>query len=200
MSDLTLLFSSVAIILSVASVVFVIIKIGLGLGLEFVEKPEIRAMKEKIENKLNDEWVAILRSFLKGYSEKIEDLDQEKVSWEIVSLGEKTRHVQIASTLLKIISKIGFDIIKFAVTIIAILIIMVATVWAVVSFPDLSYNLWLLLLLEVITLAIFSFATRNAIRHYMAIRSLFYLLSEKPSLVYAGNIMKELEDKDLIYA
>lgn len=200
MSDLTLLLSSLAIILSIASVVFVIIKIGLGLGLEFVEKPEIRTMKKEIEDNLNKEWVANLKDFLHGYSEKMEQIDHEKVSKEVVVLGEKTRHVQIASTLLKVISKIGFDIVKVVIGIIAVSIIMVVTIWAIVSF-SLPINTTLGVVIgEASFIFIFGLSIRKYVRDYMFVRSSFYELSEKTSLEKAGSIMRELENKAIIYA
>ena len=175
-------------------------KIGLGLGLEFVERPEIRAMKKEIEDKLNEEWIAHLKGFLKGYSEKIEQIDQERVSGEIVGLGEKTRSAQISSTLLKILSKIGFDLVKLVIVIIFASIITVATIWAIVSF-DLTINTMLGIVLgEALWLFINSLLIRKNIKDYMFVRSNFYELAEKPSLEKAENIMKELEKKSIIYA
>jgi hypothetical protein len=55
-----MLFSLVAMVLSVASIILVVIRIGIGLGLEFVEKEEIREMRNKIDNKLKTEWMSKL--------------------------------------------------------------------------------------------------------------------------------------------
>ncbi|MGD9130258.1 MAG: hypothetical protein PVH73_01630 [Candidatus Bathyarchaeota archaeon] len=200
MSDLTLLFSSVAIILSIASVVFVIIKIGLGLGLEFVERPEIRAMKKEIEDNLNKEWISNIEDFLGGYSKKIEPAKQEIVREEIVGLGEKTRHAQIASTLLKVLSKIGFDIVKLVCGIIATSIITVGTIWAILSY-SLPLNTTLgVVICEVFFVMFFGLLTRKSVRDYMFVRSSFYELSEKSTLEKAGSIMNELEKRAIIYA
>jgi hypothetical protein len=53
-------------ILSVASIILVIIRIGIGLGLEFVEKKEIREMRKKIDEALKKEWISKLQDFLQA--------------------------------------------------------------------------------------------------------------------------------------
>jgi hypothetical protein len=60
LADFNMLFSLVAMVLSVASIILVVIRIGIGLGLEFVEKEEIREMRNKIDNKLKTEWMSKL--------------------------------------------------------------------------------------------------------------------------------------------
>lgn len=201
MQDLTFLFSLIAIILSLASVILVTIRIGISLGIEFIERKEIREMKKKIDGELSREWIAKLQHFVKGFSEKSETIDQEKITSEIVELGEATRHAQVASTLLKVLSKIIFGIVRFVVVLIVGVIILVLFVWGSFAFPHLMVNLFGPLIFGVsFFLAGCIIETRKRIRSYMFFRSKFYELSERPSLSKAKDILDELEKQEVIYA
>ena len=64
MTESSLVISLFAFIFSLISVIIVIIKLGLSLGMEFVEKKEIRNMKVEIEKNLKKEWGQKLRIFI----------------------------------------------------------------------------------------------------------------------------------------
>ena len=200
LEDLTLLFSSIAIILSLASVILVAIRIGIGLGLEFVERKEIREMKKKVDDELNKEWIAKLQDFLKREFEKPGEATEETTIKEVVELGEATRHTQIASTLLKVLSKMIFDIVKLVIAIIIGAIIFTLLVWGAISFTNLTSTLGALALGVFLFLVTFIIGIRKMIKGYVSLRSRFYELSETPSLSIAKNIMDELEERELIYA
>lgn len=198
MADLTFLFSLIAIILSSASVILVIIRIGIGLGIEFVEREEIRGMKKEIEGKLNDEWITRLQDFVKSYSEK--KVTQETTINEIAKLGEATRHAQIASTLLRVLSKLIFYIVKLVVGIIVGAIIFILLIWGAISFTNFIYSLSSMAFGLFLFLMVFINIARKRIRGYMSLRFKFYELSENPSLTKAKDISRELEEEGLIYA
>ena len=200
MEDLTLLFSIIAIILSLASVILVTIRIGIGLGLEFVEKEEIREMKKKVDDELNKEWIAKLQDFLKKEFEKSGATTEEATIKEIAELGEATRHTQIATTLLKVLSKIIFDIVKLVIAIIVGAIIFTLLVWGAISFTNLASSLGGLAGAVFLFLMVIIMVMRGMIKSYVSLRSQFYELSETPSLSKAKNIMNELEERALIYA
>ena len=200
MEDLTLLFSLIAIILSLASVILITIRIGIGLGLEFVERKEIREMKKKVDDELNKEWIAKLQDFLKREFEKPGEATEETTIKEVVELGEATRHTQIASTLLKVLSKMIFDIVKLVIAIIVGAIIFTLLVWGAVSFTELTNTLGGLALAVLLFLVTIIVAMRKMIKSYVSLRSQFYELSETPSLSKAKNVMDELEERELIYA
>ena len=200
MEDLTLLFSLIAIILSLASVILITIRIGIGLGLEFVERKEIREMKRKVDDELNKEWIAKLQDFLKREFEKHGEATEETTIKEVVELGEATRHTQIASTLLKVLSKMIFNIVKLVIAIIVGAIIFTLLVWGAVSFTKLTNTLGGLALTILLVLVLTIITMRRMIKNYVSLRSKFYELSETPSLSIAKNVMDELKERELIYA
>lgn len=209
MEDLNLLFSLIAILLSLASVILVTIRIGIGLGMEFAEKEEIRKMRNEIEKKLKIEWIERIKHFIKDYSKELEAIaTKEAVFTEIGELGKATRHTQTASILLKILKKVIFNVIKLVVGLLIIAIIMALTIWVAFAFPDFwsfsllqSENNWFGLFF--IPLAIFVLLTnetRKGIRNYIFLRAQFYELSENPTLSKAEEIIAELKAKELLYA
>ena len=200
MEDLTFLFSLIAIILSIASVVLITIRIGIGLGIEFVERKEIREMKKNIDDELTNEWIVKLQDFIKSYSEKSETITEETTIKEIIELGEATRYTQTASSLLKVLSKMIFDIVKLVIGIIAGAIIFALSFWIALSLSNQLYNLWALPPAMLFLVVAFGMIARKMIKSYVSFRSQFYELSENPSLSKAKDIMEELEKQGLIYA
>lgn len=200
MEDLNFLFSFIAMILSLASVILVVVRIGIGLGIEFVERKEIREMRKEIDKRLKEEWIAELQKFFSKHSKSVEVLNEEEITEEIVELGEATRYTQTASTLLKVLSKMIFDIVKLFIGIIVIAIILALSVWASFSFPEAIPNWSVIILGGLFFLGALIWGTIRIIRNYFSLRSQFYDLSENPSLARAKNIVEELEEKELIYA
>lgn len=200
MEDLTFLFSLIAIILSLASVVLIIIRIGIGLGIEFVERTEIREMKKKIDRELYEEWIAKLQDTVKKYSEKSEAIAEETAIEEIVELGDATRYAQIGATLLKVLSKVIFDVVKLVIAIIGDAIISIILVWGAITFRDITYQLGGLAFITLFGFVLFLISMRGMTKSYISLRSQFYELSENPSLSKAKNIMDELKELELIYA
>lgn len=191
-------------ILSLASVILVIIRIGIGLGIEFAEKKEIREMREKIDDTLKNEWIGNVQSFLVARADYPKTrgkgvVDEEKITKEIVELGEATRYARIGSTLLKVLSKIMSDIVKEVISIVGGAIIFSLLVWAAFSYLELTI-LPPFAFATLLFLALMISITRRNIRGYVFLRSQFYELSEKPSLSKAKEIAIELERRELIYA
>ena len=192
-------------ILSLASVILVIIRIGIGLGMEFAEKKEIREMRKKIDDTLKNEWIGKLQSFLVARADypKMRErgaVDDKKITKEIVELGEATRYTQIASTLLKVLSKMIFDIVKAVILIVVLSIVFAVTIWASITFPTVEFGDWRgFLLIEILILGASFLWTRKRIKGYIFLRSQFYDLAEKPELSKAEEIGKELERRELIY-
>ena len=157
-------------------------------------------MKKKIDRELYEEWIAKLQDTVKKYSEKSEAIAEETAIEEIVELGDATRYAQIASTLLKVLSKIIFDVVKLVIAIIGSAIISIILVWAAVSFRNLTYQLGGLAFTTLLALVLFFTTARRMIKSYISLRSQFYDLSENPSLSKGKNIMDELKERELIYA
>lgn len=200
MEDLNFLFSFIAMILSLASVILVVFRIGIGLGVEFVEKKEIREMRKEIDDRLREEWIIKLHKFLDSHSKDVEVINQEKITQEIVELGEATRYTQTASTLLKVLSKMIFDIVKFFIGIILMAVVLALSVWVSISFPEAIQNLSVVILGGLFFFGALIWVTIRNIRTYLSLRSQFYDLSENPSLSKAKDITEEIEEKELIYA
>lgn len=191
-------------ILSVASIILVIIRIGIGLGLEFVEKKEIREMRKKIDDALKKEWIDELQDFLKSNPMRSEKFVEVVVVKQIAELGEATRYTQTASTLLKVLQKMIFDLIKYVIAMIVFGILVAIGVWFAISIPPLQdgtvNNVWAFVFIMAFIVIGLGFVTRNKIRVYVSLRSHFYELSENPSLSEAKKITEELEKEELIYA
>jgi len=204
MERLELLISLIAIVLSSVSIFIVIWRTGLGLGLEFVEKKEIRELKKNSEELLKLEWRVRLEKFISGYDAMKKTADEETIDKEFSDLGESARLTILASAILKIISKTSSQFGKSVLFSIGTLLLLIATAWGSYSYPTLwsgfqnpSYNWAVFVVVEIIALALFLRIAQKNWRDYTDIRSYFYDLSEKPSLLKAKEISSELRIKDI---
>ena len=127
-------------------------------------------------------------------------VDEEKITKEIVELGEATRYTQIGSTLLKVLSRIVSDIVKWVISVIVSSVLLIASVWGSFAFPDFAYGLSSGAFILALFLVGCIYEARKRIRGYMFLRAQFYELSEKPSLSKAKDIAEELERRELVYA
>lgn len=201
MEDMNLLISFIAIILSLASVILVIIRIGIGLGLEFVEKKEIREMRKKIDNELTHQWVINLQDFLKKHCKKLEDIEKGIIDLiEIRELGEATRYIDAASTMLKILSKMIFRLVKLFIALVVTAIVLALTIWGAFALTEIEVNWWGISAISGVIFVALVLHTRDTVRNYLSLRSQFYELYENPSLFIAKEIIEELEERELIYA
>lgn len=174
--------------------------------MEFVEKREIREMRKKIDEELKKEWMRKLQEFLDSFYRREETMDEsqlvdrEKVAKQTAELGEATRHIEVASTLLKVLSKMTSDMVKWVVGLIVGAIISVLLVWGALSFTNLATELASFAFLTLFFVMGCIIETRKRIKNYMFLRSQFYELSENPSLYKAKDIIKEIERRELVYA
>ena len=200
LENINLLFSLIAMVLSLASVILVIIRIGIGLGIEFVERKEIREMKRKIDISLKNEWNSEWQLVVKRAYEKKRKEGEGYAAVKIYQLGLATRDSQIASILLKVLSKMIFDVVKIVVALIGIAILFVLSIWGTSVIPEFGTSWWILLSLEIILLLMLVSYTRRMIKTYLDLRLKFYELSENPILSKAKEIFNELIEKRLLYA
>lgn len=207
--DTTFVMSLFALIFSLTSLLFVIVKLGLSLGMEFVEKKEIREMKLTIERELKTEWEQKLNTFINAQSKKSPNVDKEITKKEIAELGDSTRHTQISSILLNVISKLSSNIIKYVIILMFVIIGLVFSIWLAVAFPDWftfsfevgqsNSNWWGIFLIILIILIADVVELRKNMKNYNSLRKQFYELSEDPSLLKAKRVFDLLRRKLLIY-
>jgi hypothetical protein len=182
-------------ILSVASIIIVITQLGIGLGLEFVERTEIREMRKKIDDALDNEYKEKARTFLMTTQTAKEKFDTEAVGKGISELGEAYRYKQTASIILKVLRKLVSDIMRLIVMIVALAIALALMGWEDVYA---GYNFLPFIALAFLILFTCVLMINSRIGNYTSFRSKFYDLSEKPLLSEAQQIIKKLEDEQLI--
>ena len=200
-----LLLSLIAIVLSFLSILVVIAKMGLGLGLEFIERQEIRDMRKSIDEKLRLEWRMKLEQFLTSFKVKKETVDEKIMTKEISNLNEAARLTGIASAMLKVISKVGADIVKKGIVSIVLAVLLMITLWTGFAYPDLwtspsassTYNYSIATLMEIMFLILLVWSTRKSIRNYYGLRTRFYDLSDKPTLSQAKEIYDYLRKEEI---
>ena len=177
----------------------------MGLGLEFVEQKEVRDLKKKSEEVLEREWRSSMETFIEDYNEMKKTLDEKTTAKMFSDLGQTARHTVIASVMLEIISRTASQITKSALCSIGSILLLVATIWASLTYPTFwrassqtpEYSWLAFTVMEIVILALFLRVTQNHWRDYNDLRSYFYELSEKPSLLKAQEIAAELRRKDI---
>lgn len=207
MTESSLVISLFAFIFSLISVIIVIIKLGLSLGMEFVEKKEIRNMKVEIEKKLKKEWGEKLRNFISTQSQIGTDVIEEVTKEKIAELGKSVRHTQISSILLSVISKISSSIIKYVIWLFIITIGLILSIWFLITNPEYlsaslngtGQNLWMIPVFIIIFLIAVVNGLYKNMKNYNSLRKQFYELGEDSSLTKAKTIFNSLEEKELIY-
>lgn len=207
MTDSSLVLSLFAFIFSLISVIIVIIKLGLSLGMEFVEKKEIRDMKGKIEKKLKSEWEEKLSIFISRQIRKTPNEGKEVLEEEISDLGNSVRHTQIGSIILSIISKLSSNISRYVIALFLIVISLIVSIWFLLANPEhLSVSVtgngqnWLTIpIFLIFCLLVDLYMLSKNLKDYNSLRKQFHELGEDSSLPKAKEIFDTLEEENLIF-
>ena len=207
MMDTSLVLSLFAFIFSLISVIIVIIKLGLSLEINFVEKKEIQDIKEKIEKKLKDEWEEKLSIFISNQIKNTRDVGKGVLEEEIADLGNSVRHTQIGSILLSVVSKLSSNISRYVRALFLITIGLIFSAWYLITNPDNflgsisgnGQNWWVIPIFLIFFLSADIYMLNKNIKNYNSLRRQFYELGVYSSLLKAKEIFDSLEEERFIY-
>jgi len=185
-----------ALVLSIASIVFVGIREGIGLTLGYRESETTQRRKKEIEGHLLEE----LRKKWKSLMEDVMKSENKEEGIPIEDLEEIGYLCYLARSMIEDMLDTMATYAKTALkNLVYSLYFLFATIVWIVNFPEFYMSLDVGLFFFVfapLTYVNFHWMVKNLKRHYF-IRDRFIRLSEKPNLEYCEEVAEELMEKDL---
>lgn len=191
------LIAVVALVVSVFTAAFVMIKQGIGLAIEYRESPETSRRKVTIEEKLQDQYGQELTEFL-NYCSSRKSLDIKDVNMRnrVIELGQRTRYLNLGTILLEQMTRFSK---RFLRAILISIPFMSATIVFGVSTWETDPLLGVLFIVPYgAATAGFIFLAGSFLQKYYFAREKFVALSEDPSLDNCQVIVEEMRKKGII--
>lgn len=184
----------VALVISIASVAFVVVKEGIGLALGYRESGMTSRRKREIESKLRAEVRNELKGFLYLLTKK--ERNEEKELEAVIDLGRCAFYARsICSNLLEGMTRYMSSALGLLAATLAVFFL---TLYVGLNNPDLSNssNLIPLIVYAILAFALFYMTTRQLKKHY-SLREKFLRLGENPRLDYCRTLVEELKKEGL---
>jgi hypothetical protein len=183
----------IALVVSIATLAFVVIREGIGLILGYRESPATLRRKREIDSKLRAEVRDELKKFLVSLTKK--ERDEEKELESMNELGMSAYFARwISGELLEDMTRY----MNSALTCLAATLASLFITLYIGTTSDLSIetNSVFLAIFVVITLFSFYLTTRELKRHYF-LRERFVRLGENPNLEFCRELHEDLENEGL---
>jgi hypothetical protein len=180
----------IALVVSIASVAFVIMKEGIGLALGYRESESTSRRRREIESKLRAEVRVELKSFLDTVDKG--DRNEAKELEAIINLGRHAHHAR--SMCGNLLENMTYYMSSAMTYLAGTLTVFFLTLYVGLNSPNLSIpeNFVPFLAYVMLTLALLYMTVKQLKRHYsLRVRSL--RLGENPTLDYCGKLVEELE-------
>ena len=184
-----------ALVISIGSFIFVAIKEGIGLTLEYRESEVTRNRKLRIDGSLRKELKEKTKSFWKK-GIPVDTKDEEEAFEALQDLGRYSHHVRFATEdmldSLSSHSKAAFK------CLLSSMYFLFFTIVIGVYFGLADWVSWFYVLIFALPTIIFlGWTVRNFRKHY-AMREEFVRLSENPTLKYCDELIEDLIEKNLM--
>lgn len=179
----------IALVVSIASVAFIIMKEGIGLALGYRESAATSRRKREIDSKLRAEVRVELRKFLVSLTKK--ERDDEKELESIVELGQSAYFARSIS------GKLLEDMTQYMSSALGLLAATLASFFATLYIGanadfSMSYDFVAFVLLVGLAFFAFYMTTKQLKKHY-SLRERFVRLGENPSLGYCRELLEDLK-------
>lgn len=191
------LIAVTALVVSVLTAVFVAIKQGIGLSIEYRESAETLRRREAIEARLHDQIGVELTAFLQYCaSQKQLDIKDIEIRKKVIELGTRTRYLNLGTTLLEEMTRFSK---KFLRTIAASLPFIFITIVFATYFWEVDpfLSAFLIILYGSPTVYIVYVAASQLDKYYFA-RERFVALSENASLDNCQFIIQEMRKRGML--
>jgi hypothetical protein len=189
------LFSLVALVVSISSIAILIMKEGVGLILGYRESPETSRRRREIDSKLRAEVRKEEQKFLLSVTEKEGERDEEK---ELESLMELGRSAFFARAMCENLLDDITRYMHLALSYLSVgLLVFFFTLYIGVNTDFSTSNSYVVFIIFVaITFFVF-YQTYKQLRNHYLLRERFVRLSENANLEYCRELGEELENEGL---